>query len=155
MDDWKLPWEGSCRCGQVRLPISAPPLLSMACHCSGCQRMSASAYSLSLAIPGAGFRVSQGEPVIGALHAHPQHFFCPHCLSWMFSRPVGQDSFVLRRPTMLDEHAWFVPFIESFTSQMLPWAASGARLRYERFPRPEDCPPLMAEFAGVGARPTR
>ncbi len=31
MDDWKLPWEGGCRCGNVRLRVTAPPLLAMAC----------------------------------------------------------------------------------------------------------------------------
>jgi hypothetical protein len=33
------PWEGGCLCGQVRVKVSAPPLLTMACHCTGCQRM--------------------------------------------------------------------------------------------------------------------
>ena len=52
------PLEGGCRCGRVRLLIGAPPLLTMACHCTGCQRMSASAFSLSAAIPSEAFTVS-------------------------------------------------------------------------------------------------
>ena len=40
MTNENLPLEGGCRCGQVRLKISAPPLLTMACHCTGCQKMS-------------------------------------------------------------------------------------------------------------------
>ena len=87
MNEWKLPWQGGCRCNQVRFEISLPPLLTMACHCTGCQRMSASAFSLSVAVPTAGFAVKTGEPVIGGLHGNPRHFFCPHCLSWMFSAP--------------------------------------------------------------------
>lgn len=59
---------GQCRCGQVRFTVSQAPLLTMACHCRGCQRMSASAFSLSAAIPLEGFAVTQGEPVIGGLH---------------------------------------------------------------------------------------
>jgi hypothetical protein len=43
--------EGGCRCGRVRLKITKRPLLTMACHCTGCQRMSSSAFSLSAAIP--------------------------------------------------------------------------------------------------------
>jgi hypothetical protein len=101
MAEWNLPWEGHCRCGQVRLHIKAPPLLSMACHCNGCQRMSASAYSLSLAIPNEGFSVSGPAPVSGGLHGPNQQLFCPHCLSWMFTRPQGMDWFVNVRATML------------------------------------------------------
>ena len=47
MDEgWKLPWNGGCRCGAVRLRVTKPPLLAAACHCTGCQSMSASAFSL-------------------------------------------------------------------------------------------------------------
>ena len=28
MDDWKLPWEGGCRCGEVRFRVTSPPFLS-------------------------------------------------------------------------------------------------------------------------------
>jgi predicted ABC-type ATPase len=75
--DWQLPWEGGCRCGQVRLRITAPPLLSMACHCTGCQTMSASAFSLSLAIPTQGFEVVAGEPVIGGAARRLAPFLLP------------------------------------------------------------------------------
>src|SRR5690606_35371104 len=39
-----------------------------ACHCAGCQRMTASAFSLSAAIPTDGFEVTKGESVKGGLH---------------------------------------------------------------------------------------
>ena len=48
--------------------FTAPPLLTMACHCTGCQRMTGSAFSLSAAFPSDGFTVTQGDPVIGGLH---------------------------------------------------------------------------------------
>ena len=32
MTDWKLPWDAHCRCERVKMRISAPPLLTMACH---------------------------------------------------------------------------------------------------------------------------
>lgn len=144
-----LPMEGGCRCGQVRLRISSQPILTMACHCKGCQKMSASAYSLSAAIPADGFEVIQGEPVIGGLHgADAHHYHCPHCKSWMFTRPEGMDWFVNLRPTMLDDVQWFSPFIETYTSEKLPWAITPAVHSYEKFPPFEDYEGLVKEFAG-------
>ena len=70
----RLPWEGGCRCGQVRIEVTGPPLVTMACHCTGCQRMTASAYSLSVAVPSEGFAVTKGEPVIGGLHGATRHY---------------------------------------------------------------------------------
>ena len=145
-----LPQEGRCRCGRVRFRVTAPPLLTMACHCTGCQRMTGGPYSLSAAIPAEGFAVIQGEPVIGGLHGQPQHYFCPHCMSWLFTRMPGMEFFVSIRPTMLDDPAWSVPFIETWTSEKLPWATTPAVHSYEGFPPAEDYDRLIAEYA---ARP--
>lgn len=147
MRDWKLPREGGCRCGQVRVRVSAPPLVTMACHCTGCQKMSSSAFSLSAAIPAEGFAVIEGEPVIGGLHG-PQahHFFCPRCMTWMFTRPEGMDWFVNLRPTMLDDPSGFAPFIETWTREKLPFAQAGAVHSYETLPPMEAYEGLMREY---------
>ncbi len=153
MDDWNLPWEGGCRCGRVRVRVSAPPMLTMACHCTGCQRMSASAFSLSIAIPTGGLDVTQGEPVIGGLHGDAHHYFCPWCMSWMFTRMEGLDEFVNLRAPMLDDAGWVVPFVETCTSEKFPWAATAAAHSYPKFPPMEDFGRLIGEFAERGARP--
>jgi hypothetical protein len=141
---------GSCRCGRVKIEISAPPLFTSACHCRGCQKMSASAYSLSVAIPTAGFRVTEGEPVIGGAQGGTiHHHFCPHCKSWMFTRIEGMDLFVNVRATMLDDTSWYTPFLETWTDERLPWATTPARHSYPRFPPEADFPRLLAEYAGV------
>jgi hypothetical protein len=142
----ELPAQGACRCGEVQIQISASPILTMACHCKGCQRMSASAYSLSMAIPTTGFAVLRGEPVLGGLrNPELRHFFCPRCMSWMFTRFLPE--FVNVRPTMLNDASWFVPFIETWTKTKLAWATTPAVHRYEEFPPVEDYAKLMAEFS--------
>jgi hypothetical protein len=143
----KLPAEGKCRCGEVRVRISAPPLIAMACHCTGCQRMSSSAFSLSAAIPADGFSVSAGNTVIGGVREPSAgHHFCPSCMTWMFTRPVGMDWFVNLRPTMLDEPRWFRPFVETYTSTKLPFAETGAVHSYETFPPMEAYADLVKEY---------
>lgn len=147
MSENALPWEGGCRCGQVRLKISAKPLLTMACHCTGCQKMSSSAYSLSAAVPTEGFEVTKGEPVIGGLHGpEAHHYFCPNCMTWMFTRPEGMDWFVNVRPTMLDDLGWFTPFIETWTSEKLVFAETGARHSYPALPEMDAYEGLVKEY---------
>jgi hypothetical protein len=153
MNDWKLPWAGGCRCGRVRVEVTAPPLLASACHCTGCQRMSASAFSLTLTVPATGFGVTQGEPVIGGLHGPTRHNFCPHCMSWMFTRPEGMDAFVNLRASVLDDHSWFVPYIEVWRQEGLPWAPTPAVHSFATEPADEEYLRLAAEYAERGARP--
>ncbi len=142
--------EGSCRCGQVMLKVKGRPMMTMACHCTGCQKMTSSAFSLSSLYPLEAFEVSGLEPVIGGLHGDLRHFFCPHCMSWMFTRFDGMGPFVNIRSTLLDDSSDFRPFIESYTSEKLPWAETPARHSYPKFPPMEDFPGLMAEFAQWG-----
>jgi len=143
--------EGGCRCGRVRVRVSAPPLLTMACHCTGCQRMSSSAFSLSAAYPAEAFEVTAGEPVIGGLHGEAHHYFCGHCMSWMFTRTEGMDWFVNLRATMLDDPSGFRPFIETWTREKLPWAATPAIHSFEALPPMEAFEGLLKEFAAVHA----
>ncbi|MDB5693117.1 MAG: aldehyde-activating protein [Alphaproteobacteria bacterium] len=154
MDDWKLPWEGGCRCGAVRIRVTAPPLLASACHCTGCRKMTGSAFSLALSVPAEGFEMIQGETVTGGLRgpvAHHHH--CDNCKSWIFTRVDGLDFFVNLRATMLDDDRWFAPFVEFFTGEKLPWAATGAAHSYATQPGMEEYQALIADYQARGARP--
>lgn len=152
MHDWKLPWEGGCRCGQVRIKVSAPPLLTLACHCTGCQRMSSSAFSLSAAIPAEGFKATKGEPVIGGLHGATRHYFCPRCMTWMFTRPEGMDWFVNLRTTMLDDPRGLAPFVETWTGEKLAFAETGAAHSYKTLPPMEAWEGLMKDYVEWAGR---
>lgn len=138
---------GECRCARVRFEITTPPIMTMACHCTGCQRMSASAFSLSAAIPSAAFSITQGEPVIGGLRGALQHFFCDYCMSWLFTRADGFESFVNIRVTMLEEPRQFPPYIETYTSEKLPWASTPAVYSFPQFPPLEDYEGLTKKYA--------
>ena len=71
----RLPLAGTCRCGQVKIEVSAPPVMTSACHCTGCQTMSSSAFSLTAIVPADGFRVAEGTPIIGGLHGPQLHHY--------------------------------------------------------------------------------
>lgn len=130
-----LPWTGGCRCGQVRFRVAAGPLITMACHCTGCQRMTSSAFSLSALFAADAFEVTEGEPVIGGLHGDDvRHFFCPHCMSWMFTRPQAVPGFVNVRSVLFDGVEGLEPYAETFTSEKLPWATTPAVVSFEQFP---------------------
>ena len=152
MDEWKLPWEGGCRCGATRIRVTKAPILTMACHCAGCQLMSASAFSLSVAVPADGFEIVEGEPVLGG-KSRDMHHFCPHCMTWMFTRPPGLDWFVNVRAPVLDDHLWVVPFVETFTAEKLPWASTPAKHSFETLPELSAYDGLIKAFAAEGARP--
>jgi len=68
-------------------------------------------------------------------------------MSWMFTRPDVTDAFVNVRPTMLDDCTWFMPFIETYTSERLHWATTPAVHSFEKFPPLESYESLVSEYA--------
>jgi len=148
-----LPAEGGCRCSAVQFRIIRAPILTMACHCRGCQRMTGSAFSLSAAIPDEGFEVLHGETVAGGADKAFGHRFCPECLSWVWTKHPMMEGFLNLRSTMLDDSLWYEPFVELWTSEKLPWAATGAPHSYETVPEMAEFERLMRQYAEAGARP--
>ncbi len=139
--------QGGCRCGQVTMKVKGRPLMTMACHCKGCQRMTASAFSRSALFPEQTVEIAGLEPVIGGMHGELRHHFCPHCLSWIFTRAEMLGPLINIRATMLDGAADLPPFIETCVSEKLPWVSLPANHSFEKFPAMEDFPKLIAEFA--------
>ena len=149
MPEWKLPMTGGCRCCRVRFEISAPPMITLICHCTGCQRMTGSAYSTTVMVPTAGLNLTQGDVVIGGIRGdqgHHQH--CDYCKSWIFTEIVPDMGFVNVRATMLDDTDWFTPYAETYTNEALAWARiNGPTHSFATFPTAEEYQPLLAEFA--------
>ena len=108
--------------------------------------MTASAFSLSALYPLNEFEVTAGSPVIGGLHGATRHYFCSHCMSWLYTRPEGADGFVNVRATVMENAQSFRPFAETCTDEMLPWATTGAELSFEKFPSQAEFPILLEAF---------
>ena len=146
--------EGGCRCGKVRFRVKSEPLLTAACHCTGCQRMTASAFSLTETYPDETFEIINGEPVLGGLHNPEQaHHHCNWCKSWLFTKvPIPGMPLVNVRATMFDDHAAFAPFVEYWTKEKLPWASTPAVHSFATEPEMDAYQALAEEFkASPGA----
>jgi hypothetical protein len=151
VSDPTFPREGGCMCGRVRVRVTAAPILTLACHCTGCQKLSASAFSLTAMFPAAAFEVISGETQIGALHGQTPYHFCSHCLNWLFTAPAAP--FVMARPAMFDAPDWSTPFVETYVSEKLSWASTPAQHSFAQFPTEDQYGPILAAYAAcAGAR---
>lgn len=142
-----LSLDGGCRCGALRFRVTAAPLFTAACHCRGCQRMTGSAFSLTVAVPDEGFAVMQGEDVAGGADPAFGHRFCPTCLSWVWTKHPMMRGFRNLRTPMLDDPVWARPYIETWTSERLPWVEAGGVRTYPGFPSMEEYGALLGAYA--------
>lgn len=147
MPELTLPATGRCRCGALTFEVTAPPLATSACHCPGCQRMTGSAFSLTVMVPADGFRVTGGEAIAGGLRGGTRHMHCSDCLSWVYTLPEGVDFLVNVRNPMLDAPPRQVPFLETYLSTAMPFARLGAPHGFETFPPEDQLEPLLTAYA--------
>jgi hypothetical protein len=60
----KLPQRGGCQCGKIRYTITETPQLVHTCHCTDCQRLTSSAFSMGIVVAESAVRLS------GVEHGH-------------------------------------------------------------------------------------
>lgn len=148
-----LPLDGGCRCGRVRFRLNAAPMLTMVCHCKGCQRMTGSAYSLSALAASEAFEVTAGEPVLGGMKASPKHHHCPDCMSWVFTRMDDAPHLVNVRATLFDDTDWFRPYMATCAAEKLAWVEVPVARSFDGFPGMEDYPALLQGYATAQKAP--
>ncbi len=128
------PFDGTCLCGSVQVSVTAPPMLTLACHCRDCQKFTASAYSLTTMFPSDSFSCS-GELIKGGLRSSGRtHYFCKSCLNFIYSQITGADHRVNLRTSVLNDAALFEPFVELMTDEKMPWAQIPAVHSFAGFP---------------------
>lgn len=128
------PFEGSCICGAVQVRSTAPALLTLACHCRDCQKLCASAYSLTTMFPSDSFSCS-GDLIRGGLGSSGRtHYFCKSCLNFIYSQIAGAEQRINLRTSVMNEAALFEPFVEVMMDEKLHWAHVPAAHSFSRYP---------------------
>ncbi|WP_270919491.1 GFA family protein [Parasedimentitalea psychrophila] len=142
------PFEGSCLCGSVQVSAVALPLLTLACHCRDCQRLSASAYSLTTMFPRDSFSCT-GELITGGLGSSRRtHYFCKSCLNFVYSQIAAADQRINLRTSVLNDATSFKPFVELMTDEKMSWADVPAVHSFCRYPETlEELQALMDNYS--------
>lgn len=135
----KFPCEGGCACGAVRYRLLEDPLELHVCHCRDCQRVTGSAFVMSMVIQrrslellrGSSERISFVTPEGISRREHR----CPSCSSRLWSEPARFPDLLTLRPGTLDEQDWIQPIAHIWTSSAQPWVTIPEDvLRYEKHP---------------------
>src|SRR5256714_1509117 len=64
---------GGCQCGSIRFELSRSALELYVCHCKECRKQAASAFGISVIVPRAAFRLTQGTPKFWSRATHAGH----------------------------------------------------------------------------------
>jgi hypothetical protein len=126
MSDVEIAREGGCLCGAIRYRLRGDPLTLYCCHCTDCQKQSASAFSMSLTVRREQLELLKGTPLTATQtfpedgrQKHGRH--CGHCGSRVWTEFSKHPHIVNVRAGTLDDTSWLRPIAHTFTRSAQPW----------------------------------
>ena len=128
----QLPLTGGCICGAIRYTVAQTPIEVYACHCTDCQRITSSAFSIGVIVSDDAFTAT-GKTAITVPGGVTEggrvksRWVCPDCGTWLFGnpRPGTQHPGMFRvvRGGTLDDTSWLKPTAHYWTRSRQPWVA--------------------------------
>jgi hypothetical protein len=120
---------GGCLCGIIRYEITQPPQFIYTCHCTDCQRITSSAFSMALVVEGTAFRLTGAElrPLQRkAANGKPNiRWVCTECGIWICGGPkpgsATAGAIQTVRAGTLDDTSWVTPSVHFWTRSAQPW----------------------------------
>jgi len=144
----KLPAKGMCQCGNVVYELTEEPLITVACHCTDCQKLSTSAFSITMVINRSGLNILSGElkswerPT--AAGGTAVCWFCPDCGNRIYHENPAMPDVIRLKPATLDDTSVIEPQAHVWTCREQPWLDHIADL-----PKIERQPDVAAVMAAI------
>jgi hypothetical protein len=107
---------GACLCGHVRFRLDGGPIVTHACHCTQCQRITGSAFAVNLMIEADRVAVEAGD----VARTEDGQAACPRCGTrlWAYHPMFGEKAVFVKAGVLAGGRA---PDVHCFTSTKQPW----------------------------------
>ncbi|MBU2871936.1 GFA family protein [Colwellia sp. E2M01] len=122
----KFPIMGACQCGQLTYQLFEKPKMVLACHCTECQKLAGSPFSVTAVIDTAAIKFSgeMKEWIRSADSGNKNHAkFCPNCGTRIYHyNPADMSTVKLKlKPIMPEVAELFAPQVHVWVSEKLSW----------------------------------
>ncbi|NWG91124.1 MAG: GFA family protein [Parvularculaceae bacterium] len=147
----RLPQTGGCACGALRYELAAPPLMIYNCHCTNCQKITGSAFTVAAAVPEAALTFVKGAPKRVEWNADSGNrrfgLFCGDCGTRIANGQVPSIGMLSLRAGTFDDTGWVEPVGDIWTKSAQKWVKFGG-LTAEG--QPKDYSPFIEAFRAQG-----
>jgi hypothetical protein len=144
---------GQCLCGYIKYEATVDENLVVICHCTSCQRNSATAFGFVVGTTEDAFSLVTGslssyesEADSGTMRSRT---FCPKCGTRIYAKSVGQTTegsigFVGLRAGSVDQRDKLVPRFQVWCRSAQPWALIDSLPQFEKQPTPDEIEAIIS-----------
>jgi hypothetical protein len=131
--------EGACHCGNITYEAEIDPAKVGVCHCTDCQKLSGTAFSVYVPAPSQSFRLLTGQPKIYVKTAESgskrAQAFCPECGSRLYAAAASDPKIFNIRVGTVHQRAELQPRIQLWCRSALGWVMNLESVkRFEKQP---------------------
>lgn len=129
----KIPFTGGCACGAIRYECTQVPVAMLNCHCHDCQRSSGAPFASGIVVAVSATKITgtpQTHVVRGSTGGATVRSFCADCGTPLFTCGEAIAQFMSIRFPTLDDHSWFQPMLDIWTSRAQPWTCLNPEIPY-------------------------
>jgi hypothetical protein len=146
-----LPLHGGCFCGALRYELSAPPLMIYNCHCTNCQKITGSAFTVAASVFENALAYAKGAPkrVSWKADSGNERFgdYCGDCGSRIANGQSPSIGMLSLRAGTFDDTSWVEPVGDIWTKSAQRWV-SFRKLTAEE--QPKDYAPFIEAYRAQG-----
>lgn len=131
--------DGACHCGNITYEAEIDPGKVGLCHCTDCQTLSGSAFTIFVPAPIEGFRLLTGQPRIYVKTAESgskrAQAFCPECGSRLYASAVTDPKTLNIRVGTARQRRELEPRAQLWCRSALEWVANlGSVKKFDKQP---------------------
>lgn len=115
---------GGCLCGKVRFTVTDEAPTVALCHCTHCQKLTGSAFSLNAISPLAKFSVSgplKAFDDVGDSGKKLKRYFCSECGSPIWTDAEAMPGAAIVKASAFDDTSWIKPALELYCDSRQAW----------------------------------
>lgn len=116
--------DGGCHCGRITYEADIDPEKVGVCHCTDCQTLSGSAFTVFVPVPKEALRL-RGEPSIYVKTAESGNrraqAFCPQCGTRLYAGAEKDPPLFNLRLGTVRQRAALAPKVQLWCRSALPW----------------------------------
>ena len=121
----EYPIKGKCQCGNVEYEISEPFITQIVCHCTECQKLSATSFSISALTKRCNFKLLKGELKVYSRIAESgcknSCYFCPTCGNRIYHENPDKPEIIRLKPGTLEDTSVIQPTIHVWLKHKQSW----------------------------------